>query len=380
MKEQIIKLLKKIVEIKSNYPNELKISKFILNYFKTQSYHVKKQIVEKNRFNVLVKKNKIKKSFVLYSHLDTVNIVDGWQTNPLKLTIIKDRAYGLGAWDMKGGMVANILTFLNFQPKNFNLKLVFCVDEENISKGAFKLIKSEFLSDANLVISTEPAFFYGNQGIVIGRPGRAVYNLTITCNPKHYGFYEKKFDINIFLAEIIKELSKFYKKSNQKKQFIFVRKISSKTIGMSTPYEIDLELDSSILPPLTNNQLKSKIENKLQLINKKFNNYFKFNLTYFKRKTPFLEGYELKKNNLYLKILKKSILNITGKKAIPYFRSSIADENIFGSNKIPILGIGPEGANAHSANEWVSISSIEKLYNILINFLNSLDRKYDLAR
>jgi acetylornithine deacetylase/succinyl-diaminopimelate desuccinylase-like protein len=88
-----------------------------------------------------------------------------------------------------------------------------------------------------------------------------------------------------------------------------------------------------------------------------------------------LESYEIDKKNNYLKILKKSILLTTGKKAKPYFRSSIADENVFGFFGKIVLGIGPEGGNAHSPNEWVSIQSLMTLYQILLNFFYQLENE-----
>jgi di/tripeptidase len=51
----------------------------------------------------------------------------------------------------------------------------------------------------------------------------------------------------------------------------------------------------------------------------------------------------------------------------------VADENIFGAKKITTLGIGPIGGNTHAPNEWVSISSMEKLQKILMDFLTQID-------
>ncbi|KKQ24279.1 MAG: ArgE/DapE-related deacylase [Candidatus Roizmanbacteria bacterium GW2011_GWC2_37_13] len=379
MEDQIQKLLKQLVSINSIYPNENNLVLLLEKMFKSD-YKITKQKVENKRSNLLVEKGRGKQTILLYSHLDTVDIIEGWKTDPLDLKVIEDRAYGLGSWDMKGGMSTNILSFFNSQPKNFKLKMVFCVDEENISKGGFKLMNSKFMKDVVCVISTEPSFFYGNNGVVIGRPGRTVYQMEITGRPNHYALYDHRIDINLFISEFIKNLRGLYKKNGNKKQFIFIRKINSKTIGMSTPHIINLELDSSIIPPKRSDQIKKEIENIAIKVNTKYSNYFKFKINYLKRETPFLESYEINKNNKYLKILSKSINKITKSKAIPYFRSSIADENIFGSFGKTVLSIGPTGGSAHAPNEWISLSSLEKLYNILNDFLIRVDKSYDLGR
>jgi acetylornithine deacetylase/succinyl-diaminopimelate desuccinylase-like protein len=369
------KLISNLVAINSVFPNEKQLGEYLFSLFKIKKYKPLVQSVEKNRFNIIVEKGNRRQSIVLYSHLDTVGVSDGWKINPLKLTIRGDRGYGLGSWDMKGGMAVNILTFLNFSPKKYRLKLVFCVDEENISKGAYRLLDSDFIKDVQCVISTEPAFKYGIRGIAIGRIGRVVYRVEIIAPSRHFAFYDAASDINLFLAEFLTRLRKINKTiSKEKKQFIFARKIVSQSIGMSLPQKTVIELDSSIISPQNSYTILNKIKNIALKTNSKFANYFKINVGYLKRDTPFLESYEIDKNNLYLKLLKQSINEITNKNAQPYFRCSVADENVFAAQNLPVLGIGPEGGHAHAPNEWVSLKSLEKLYQILNNFLSKVDK------
>lgn len=372
--QKLIDLLKQLVKINSIYPKEESISRWLIDFFGKKGLRIKKQKVEKNRYNLLIEKGAGRKSILLYSHLDTVGITADWSTDPFRLTIKKDRAYGLGTWDMKGGMAANILTFLAYQPKNITLKLAFCVDEENISKGAYALIKSDFMRSLDCVISTEPAFGYGLRGIVTGRIGRAVYNVQIKGKAKHYNFYEPGIDPHIIYSELIRSLKKLYLKKNGRKQFVFVKSSESKAIGMSIPERIDIQLDSAILPPLTHLEMLTKLRNLAEEIAKRYKNYFSIKIDFIKRDTPFLNSYEIKKDNNYLLALKDSIDQILRKNPVLYFRSSVADENIFGANGITVLGLGPDGANAHSPNEWVSLNSLERLNQILLDFLVRVDR------
>src|SRR5260221_47109 len=173
--DSTIALLKRLVTLQSIYPKEGTLGRFLYDYFKSHRYRVYKQLVGKNRFNIIVEKGQGDKVIGLYSHLDTVPVALGWTKSPFDLTIQGDKAYGLGAYDMKSGMVANILTFLQFKPKNIKLRLLLCVDEENISKGSYKLMDSKYADALACVISTEPGFTYGLQGLVTGRPGRAVF-------------------------------------------------------------------------------------------------------------------------------------------------------------------------------------------------------------
>ncbi len=369
----IRQLLTKLVSLSSAYPHEEKISEFVYNYFLTKNYRVTKQLVEKNRYNILVEKGSGKKSILLYAHLDTVGVANGWTTNPHILTVKGDRAYGLGAWDMKAGVISNIVSFLSSSPKNIKVKMAFCIDEENISKGGFKLINSPFMKDVVNVVSTEPAFAHGNQGVVAGRIGRAVYTVSIKGQSKHYAFYEPSCDINYVLSEFIQSLKKVYKKNGDKKQFVFARKIESTTTGMSLPEQIMCELDSAILPPLTHAKLLAKLKGVAKKMKKKYNKTISIDVNLKQRESPFLEPYVVSPYDKYFSLMKKSIYETTGKRAVSYFRSSVADENIFGSRKISTLGIGPVGGNAHSCNEWVSLQSISKVSEILTTYIRLVD-------
>jgi len=62
-------------------------------------------------------------------HVDTVPITEGWTHPPLELTVVGEKAYGLGAADTKGN-IAILLDLLN-QHRPQNAVLLFSGDEEN---------------------------------------------------------------------------------------------------------------------------------------------------------------------------------------------------------------------------------------------------------
>ncbi len=372
MEGKILPLLKKIVSINSIYPSENKLINFLFEYLKENNIFVVKQKIAENRFNLLATKGREKKAILLLAHADTVNLTGNWQTNPFQLTQKSDRLFGLGAWDMKGGLVVNLLTFLEAEPKNYQLKLAVTVDEENISQGGYVLAKSNFIKNVDCVLSTEPAFQHGVKGIVIGRSGRAVYQIFLERPSLHTAFYHPKKDLSLLMSEIISQLKKIYQEKKGRKRLIQVRKIETENTGMSLISKIHLELESIISSPLTHQLVKNRLNHLLKKIVRKYDPAIKFQIDFFPRKTPFLEPYFIKKNNYYLKQLKKSVKKITHHQPILYFRSSVADDNIFGVMGKTVLGIGPEGGNAHNTNEWVSLNSLVKLKEILVDFLKSI--------
>ncbi len=64
---------------------------------------------------------------LLTAHLDTVPVAPGWTRDPLALTLEGDRAYGLGACDVKGGAAAMIAAAL---ATDAPCTLLFTTDEE----------------------------------------------------------------------------------------------------------------------------------------------------------------------------------------------------------------------------------------------------------
>lgn len=377
IKDEIVKLLSKIVAISSVYPKEKPLIDFLYGYLRKRRVKVIKQKVKDNRYNLLAEKGKGEKAIIFLTHADTVKPVDGWETDPFSLVKKGDKLFGLGAWDMKGGLVVSLLNFLTFSPRSYQLKLAVCVDEENISLGGYKLAKSDFIKNVDCFVSLEPAFSYGPSGIVIGRSGRALYKLILKQPSFHTAFYTKKIDLGLVLAKIIDSLKKFYKKvGDDKKQFIHARKIETEVTGMSLVSKIRADLESIILPPLTHEEVLRQLKELIAKILKAFDKKISYKLDFAVRETPFLNPYQIKSNSFYLKLLKQSVKKNTKKKPKLYFRSSVADENIFGAMGKTILGIGPVGGNAHGACEWVSLSSLIQLTNIIQQFLIRLDQEY----
>ncbi|MDQ6985268.1 MAG: M20/M25/M40 family metallo-hydrolase [Candidatus Dojkabacteria bacterium] len=376
MTDKITELLRSLVEIRSSYPNEKELADYIFTFLSNQNdISVDKQVVGGDRFNIIATRGTGTKSIAFYAHLDTINVVDGWKRDPFKLTIEGDRAYGLGSYDMKGGMVANIITFLETDIlEDYYFKLILCVDEEYISKGGYAVANSDFVNDVECIFSPEPAFKYGLNGITIGRVGRSVFEIELNRDSAHYNFYSPDKDLNILASKIIQNINyaTYNEQSSDERQFVYVRNYVSSSVGMSVPQKVLIELDSSIIPPMNTEEMISLIENIIKTEISNFDSSINYEVRAKSRVTPFLQPYRIEKDNNYLEKLKRAVNNITGEEAKPYFRSSVGDDNIFGALGHTLLGIGPTGDNAHAPDEWVSISSIEKLIEVYIEFLNQL--------
>jgi succinyl-diaminopimelate desuccinylase len=99
-------------------------------------------------------------AFLLSAHLDTVKLADGWHTDPLLLTEAGGRLYGLGACDMKGGVVAMVRAFLEVarrgKPRHA-LRLLLSADEEIHYRGASQFQREGLTDGALFAIVAEPS-------------------------------------------------------------------------------------------------------------------------------------------------------------------------------------------------------------------------------
>lgn len=103
--------------------------------------------------NVLATRGSSK--ILLNAHLDTVPVAPGWTRAPLSLTTTSDRAYGLGACDVKGGAAAMIAAALATKGP---AALLLTTDEEAGSATCVKRF-----------LETKPAY----ELVIVSEPTRA---------------------------------------------------------------------------------------------------------------------------------------------------------------------------------------------------------------
>ena len=125
MKEyEILRNLVKFNTIKDKENNE------IINYLESvlKKYNFKTEYKNKCLIMSIGKNHKL--GFL--GHTDTVEYIDGWNTNPFELTKINNKLYGLGVCDMKGGIAAMIdaISQIDFSKLKYGMKLYFTYDEE----------------------------------------------------------------------------------------------------------------------------------------------------------------------------------------------------------------------------------------------------------
>ena len=147
MRDEIVKFHQKIVQIPSeNPPAKYKeISKFVESKF-----------IEIGLNTTTKRKNVIGNygdsegpSLILYGHMDTVPIYDGWTKNPFGAEIIDGKIYGRGSCDDKSCVTAEIFATKALLDSGVDLKgkltVISAVDEETGGFNGVQLLLNKKL-------------------------------------------------------------------------------------------------------------------------------------------------------------------------------------------------------------------------------------------
>ncbi len=349
-----------MVKIKSVYPGEYRFGKFLRAYLTRHGFRVTEQKISERRYNYFASRGAGGKAVLFYGHLDTVPLTDRskWRTDPFILTKRGGRLYGLGAYDMKGGIAA----FLDACARTSGyVKILLASDEEWISEGAWAAVRRRsFFDDVDLIISPEPNFGMGMHGILTGRTGRSLFTVSFTGKPAHIVQHGKGIDAMPYLATFI---DNFYKNRERlffsRGTFAQVRAVEGEAVGMSVCGEASAVVE--VFPNHTDT---------IADIQKRIQSLTTARVRLKPRKTPYLPGYYFA-SFPDQQVISNLIQERTGKTMKLHTRMSVGDDNVLATLGIPVITWGPDGGNAHTPNEFVSESSLTVLSQMFCEYLKN---------
>ncbi len=358
--EDVKPILEKLVSIPSITGNEHEIASYTTKYLSKLGFKVEKIPVKGCGPTVFAYYRFSLKglNLLFYGHLDTIKPVKGWKYPPFKPTTIKNRLYGLGACDMKGGVSA-ILAALK---KILKMKLTGCLtialtsDEELYSRGCYTLVKLGKLKGVDAAVSAEPT---GLEKMEIGKVGRLVYDIMVYGRSGHATTQDFEDNALVDASKFILNLHKFL---NSRKN-LTVLALSGGTEFLSTPDSCRIIVDRRI--KLSENE-KDAVRQIVELISKlKLKSKFKVKL--FKRPTPYMKPYLISKKHLIVRVVEEACLRVKGVKPRKVFGFCVGDENyLVNKARIPTVTLGPEGGNEHAANEYVKLDSVVDTANVYV--------------
>ena len=150
--EQMIQLLSDMVKIPSVSGEEEKLAEFVNDYCKKLGFE--SEIDRHGNVLAILKGKRPGKRIAFNSHLDTVPVGDGWDSDPFSGKVEDGKLWGRGSTDCKAAIAAQIIAAKSMVDAGIDfageIALMYPVDEEvqDISrKGTLKMLHDGFTAD-----------------------------------------------------------------------------------------------------------------------------------------------------------------------------------------------------------------------------------------
>lgn len=201
--EGTIELARQLVRIPSPYFEEAEITEFVYEWLADRDldprFHpVSEPVVTGFDGNDVVARlpgtDPEAPCVLLNGHVDTVQVVEDWETDPFSGRIADGKLYGQGACDMKGGLAAAMTAFealSRMDSRRGDVLLTAVVGEEGpYSLGTDRLIRDGVLDDCDVAIVPEPGPLLAQRpvehpALMLGARGRFLIEITVHGRAAH---------------------------------------------------------------------------------------------------------------------------------------------------------------------------------------------------
>jgi len=389
-KKNIRLLLEDLVGIYSPYFKEKPIMTYVYNWLKDKNipveyhkYHDEK-VTKFEGINIIGNLNGGNNGpkVLLNGHLDTVQICEGWDTEPTVPVIKGEKLYGLGSLDMKSGVGAMMIALQAFNEnhKKFKGSIVysFVSDEEGpYGLGTNFLIHDELINDADVAIVPEPSSGFTGEDfpcLCLGARGGYSYKVRFTGKAAHAANPEKGLSAIVDASKVVTELKKLPLKKDENLGRGDVCIIEMK--GGGAACSVADKAEFTVFRHIVVGENKETLKDEVAQAVKNAQIESEYEVVFRDAPTPNSDGflpYLVDEKDKYTQEFINSIETVTDKKTnISYF-SSIGDFNYIGSRlEIPTFVFGPSGENYHSSNEYVNLDDVYKTSKIIYDYLERL--------
>jgi acetylornithine deacetylase/succinyl-diaminopimelate desuccinylase-like protein len=310
----------------------------------------------------LLPKNKIRQTILLAPHLDTVG-ADGTKFIPQRKN---GKLFGRGACDTKGSVAAMLSAVCELaesknRPRETEIVFAGLIDEEHVQAGSRALAKSKFKAD--LAIVGEPTKLQvvtahkGSLWLEMETRGKAAHGATPQFGKN--AIHEMACIVDLLETDYAKKLRK-RKHPLLGTATVNVGMISGGVQPNIVPDRCQITVDRRTLPGETDAGVKSEIKNFLRARN----------LSAWISEKKLAPAIPLETNHK-LPLIQK-FLKCAGQKN-PLGVHFFCDAAVLSAGGIPSVVFGPgDVAQAHTTDEWISLSELERGKNLLLKFLQSL--------
>jgi acetylornithine deacetylase/succinyl-diaminopimelate desuccinylase-like protein len=300
-------------------------------------------------------------TLMLNFHLDTFDIFDGWETDPLTPTLADGRLYGLGSHDMKGGgacVLGAVEAIVRSGAQLGGRLLVSATsDEENWSRGAHALIHSGLLEGCIGALVPEPSAV---GTLTIGQRGRHVFRLRFAGRTIHAAFGR---GINA-VADAARVAALLHDPATVDLGWSEAFQLSGSlcVIGLHgggtmilVPERAELFIDRHILPGESAEHAAAQI----RAVVERAGIESRWELDWDDRPTPAPGAFVVPPESRLVQVVREQLAREQGREIQLVLGRSVADTNHFAVHGgVPTLICGPQGGNTCEANEYLEVGSL----------------------
>jgi len=381
---ETIELLQELVRIESPYFEEEEIVEFVYDWLDDvgldPEYHPvsEPEITGFEGANVLARSEGTDPdapTLLLNAHVDTVQIVEEWDEDPLSGRIEDGKLYGQGACDMKGGLAAIMVAFRALADADLRGSVLFSavVDEEGpYGLGADQMIRDGVTDDCDAAIVTEPGPILAqteieNPALILGARGRFLYDITVRGHAAHGSQPEKGKNAVVDAGALAGALAEMDVGSHPKLGDGSVCPLSIEGGGetLSVPESCRLLVDRHVVIGEDEASVRADAERVAADLDLESEIEIGF------REAPAPDvrygPYVTDEDHPLVGALEDASEAVTGEApAIGYF-SSVGDFNYFGHRAdLPTIIVGPDGENIHGAGEFVYTDEVVDVTRMLV--------------
>ena len=377
MKNRIISLLEDLVKINSvnatlsGGPGEKEISRFVARYLAKLGLDAEIQPADSHTTNVVAIIPGINSddSLLLNGHLDTVGVED--MDAPFDLRQEGDKLYGRGTYDMKGSVAIMLLLAEHFtrRPPPISILFTFVADEEDRSSGMEHLVKRWLPEVFPLPfggIFLEPT----ELDIGVSHKGVSWYEIEVFGKAAHGSRPSEGIDAILPLRSALAELNDIQLELFDRESdpllghaTLHASIIAGGTALSVIPRKSRLQWERRTLPGESRTRVDSELERVIQSVKRFPGDHHVKGREIFVR-----PPYEVSKAARILTSLQDASPD---SKLVGL--SFWSDSALCGRAGIPSVLFGPIGHGAHAVDEWVSLKSLIRVYEILKKLIESFE-------
>jgi acetylornithine deacetylase len=300
------------------------------------------------------------RSLVLNAHMDTVGVVG--MPDPFRPRVDNGHLYGRGSYDMKGSLAACMLAVEDIRTSGLSGDVILAAvaDEEHASIGVQSVLRG---LKADAAIVTEPTALE----MCIAHKGFSWHEITTTGRAAHGSRPDLGIDAIAHMGRVLNRLEALQAELSARTPHpllghgsLHASLISGGQELSSYPETCTVEIERRTLPQETIETVEKEFEAILQNLAEKDPRFQAR-----QRTTLVRPPFSVPEKAPIVETLRDQAASVLGRAPQMIGAPFWMDAAFFASAGIPTVVIGPDGAGAHSTEEWVDLGSVEKCREIL---------------